>query len=283
VQAQLLARCMSSVSLLASFLEGEERVGIEIRSDGLIEAIVAEAIQVGEVRGFLTNSSKFESTYVPEKTDSDLKGFLGKEGFFRVNKVLYNITQPVTSAISIIDGDIISELKTFMEKSEQIPSAISLKTKVDLETGKIEFSGGALIQTMPDAPVELLPEVKDLMEKNSLLDLYMKENKTLQDILQQFVPKTETINFTEMERIPVDFFCRCGIGGMKEKLITLGATELENMKKDGHSSLKCVYCSKVYDLTLDDFDRLIEMCHQKGIKYERQNEETTEQNSGNSK
>lgn len=100
-----------------------------------------------------------------------ITGYLGDKGYFRVSKILYGLQRPITSTVPIVDGDIHSELEYYMEKSEQIPCAISLHTLIDEGSEKILFSGGIVIQTMPDAPHELLPNVQQLILDNSIAKL----------------------------------------------------------------------------------------------------------------
>lgn len=130
-----------------------------------VQIISTEAIQVGEVRGYLVSESDIKDVPYNE----ELKGFMGN-GFFRVSKILYGLHKPLTSAVPLVEGDITSEFEYFMEKSDQIPSAVSLETQVD-ENEKLTFSGGIVVQTMPDAPHELLPKVKELISQHSIADL----------------------------------------------------------------------------------------------------------------
>jgi len=122
---------------------------------------------VGEVRGYLVSESSIKD--IPY--NKELKGYLGENGYFRVSKILYGLQRPLTSTVPIVDGDICSELEYYMEKSEQIPSVIGLYTRVDEESEKVMFSGGVVIQTMPDAPHDLLPNVQQLLLDNSVADL----------------------------------------------------------------------------------------------------------------
>lgn len=50
---------------------------------------------------------------------------------FKITKILYGQNQPTLSVVGLQKGDIQSEFEHYMEKSEQIPSALLFETSVD--------------------------------------------------------------------------------------------------------------------------------------------------------
>lgn len=64
------------------------------------------------------------------ESPSTIEGALG-QGIMRIAKVLYRLHKPVTSSVELQKGDITSEFSHYMERSEQIPTAVSFETVVD--------------------------------------------------------------------------------------------------------------------------------------------------------
>jgi molecular chaperone Hsp33 len=87
--ATFLAKALSGASLLASFLKGEERVTLEIDAQGPITKIFAEAMQLGEVRGYISMNKSAQAS----KFD-DLN-FAIIDGLLKVTKIMYNRRDPV--------------------------------------------------------------------------------------------------------------------------------------------------------------------------------------------
>ena len=66
---------MSAASLIASGLKGEERIQLIARGKGEVKTVYAEALQLGEVRGYLHRENKNESVWIDEKARGKKKTF----------------------------------------------------------------------------------------------------------------------------------------------------------------------------------------------------------------
>ena len=245
--AFLLARALSAASLMASFLKGEERVTIEIEGKGLVNYIYAEALQLGEVRGF--------TEYSPEILTKNISDFseLLSIGILRVVRILYNEKEPITSVIPLQKGDIQTDLAYYYKQSEQIPTAVILDADFD-DKGLIKQSGGMFVQAMPGATDKEIEDIhnhlKNIPPFTDYLDKELTPNKILKDILP--------FDFDLLASTPVDFYCRCSKESFMSKLITLDTKEIEQMQKEGNNELVCRYCNAKYYLDENDFKKLIE-------------------------
>lgn len=243
--AFLLARQLSAGSLMAAFLKGEERIILEATGSGPVKRVFAEAIQVGEIRGYVE--------YNPKITDMELKDIsqaLG-DGIFRVSRILYNKTEPLTGIVKLIRGDIASDLAQYFVQSEQIPSAVILDAELD-DKGLIKNSGGIIVQAMPDASEKELNEVYEHLSGAQELNRFLQSDMTPVDILKDILP----FEIELARSSPVDFYCRCSKEAFMEKLIALGKDELDEMQKLGRNELKCIYCNESYTLDKNDFNEL---------------------------
>jgi len=241
LRALMLARGLTSASLMASFLKGEERVTIDMSGDGLVRRVYAEALQVGEVRGF----ANLNATPNPEANSG-----LGK-GLLKVQRVLYGKHEPVTGIVELRRGDVTSDLSYYLTQSEQIPSAFVLDVDFD-ENDAIVQSAGLLIQSMPGALPEDIFRVYDTIDYLGKLTQFVNDGYSSEDILRQIMPTPIDI----IDTSPVDFFCRCSLERFKGMLLTLGYEEVAGMEKEGHTELVCQYCSNRYNLSEADFAEL---------------------------
>ncbi len=245
--AYLLARTMTSASLMSSFLKGEERIIIEAEGNGPINKVFAEAMQVGEIRGyvgFAENGTKYEINDVSEA--------LGV-GVLKIGKILYNRSEPLTGIVPLQKGDIAADLAYYFSQSEQIHSAVILDSDFE-EDGLLKYSGGILLQAMPGAPDKKIEEVYENLQKMPKLREYFAEEYNPLGILKKVLP----FEFDVLKSSPVDFLCRCSKESFTEKLLTLGEDEIRDMQKQDNRELVCQFCNEHYHLEDDDFDKLIQ-------------------------
>lgn len=245
--AYILARTLASVSLMSSFLKGEERIQIEIESSGLVKYVFAEALQVGEQRGYITYDAGLTTKKI--KSVSDILHL----GLMKVVRILYNLNEPLVSIIDLKKGDIATDLAYYFAQSEQTPSAVILDTDFD-KKGKITQSGGLIIQALPGAKKKDIEKVYEKLKDIKPITEYFNEGLTPDKVLKQIL----LFNFNIMSSTPVDFFCRCSKEGFMEKLLTLGSSEIEEMQASKKNELVCHYCNKKYELEDSDFAKIIE-------------------------
>lgn len=240
----LLGKTLTSSILLSSFLKGEERVIVQAEGTGRVKLIFAEAMQVGEVRGFVVID---ESQSMPASLSDALS-----TGFLKVSKILYEKQEPVTGIVELVRGDIASDLSYYFEQSEQIVTAVNLGVTIN-DDGEIVHSGGIIVQAMPGAELPAIVEVQRSLEEMPPIEELLDSGYSPEEILRQAMPfPIEVVNNT-----PVDFFCRCSLERFMSKLLTLGKEELLSMQAEGQRELVCQYCSSSYELTDEHFSKLI--------------------------
>ncbi|MCX7908004.1 MAG: Hsp33 family molecular chaperone HslO [Ignavibacteria bacterium] len=246
IPALLLARALSAASLLAVFLTGEERVIIDVVGEGLVSKVTAEAIQVGEVRGYCEYSKK-----VANLPKFDFANVLGS-GIFRVMRILYNEPEPIIGIVKLVRGDITSDLNYYFAKSEQLFSIALLDADTDVN-GKIVNSCGLIVQAMPGALEKEKDEIENVLMKIDRLTNLISPKVELFDVLKNILPWDITL----LKNDRVDFFCRCSKEGFLEKLLTLDYLDVKEMKELGQNELVCQYCNSKYYLNDEDFNFLL--------------------------
>lgn len=245
ISAMWLSRLLSGASLAASLLKGEERVALEIEGNGKISRLFAEAMQIGEVRGYAIKKDANAEFNID--TLDELLGI----GLLKMTKVLYNRAEPVQGIVPLQAGDISTDLTYYYHQSEQIPSAVILDSNID-DDGNILHSGGLLLQVMPGySDSELLNIYESIKSKSKLTD-YLAKDYTVLQYLEEVLP----FEFDILSNTPVDFYCRCSKENFMSKLMTLGKQEITDMRNSGQNELVCRYCNKHYYLSDEDFETL---------------------------
>lgn len=247
IPAFLMARALAAATLLSSFLKGEERISIEVNGSGIVNYLLVEAMQVGEVRGYV----RYDSELINEPINS-LTDILG-DGTFKVIRILYNKKEPQVSVIPIQNGDIDSELIKFFQQSEQIQSAVMLEVEID-DDGNITQSGGIVVQALPGAKKKDIEKISQELTKVKSIGTYFNEGLTPDKALKEILP----FEFDLLSSTPVDFYCRCSKENFMSKLVTLEHKEIKEMVEDGHKELVCQYCNTKYHLDDKDFQKLLE-------------------------
>ncbi len=242
-----LARALTAASLMASSLKGEERIILETISDGLINKIYAEAMQNGEVRGFVEFNRKEDIS----KSLQNTKDILG-DGILRVSKILYNKGEPIVGIVELQKGDIVTDVSYYFAQSEQIPSAVILDVDFD-EKGLISKSAGLLIQAMPGESIDKILAVHRQITKINSLSEIINSQPSLEKAFELLVP----FPVKKLKSMQVDFFCRCSKDKFISKLMTLKPEEIIDMKKNNNNELVCQYCNEHYYLEEEDFNKIL--------------------------
>ncbi|MDZ7681390.1 MAG: Hsp33 family molecular chaperone HslO [Fodinibius sp.] len=213
-----------------------------------MDSASAEANRVGEVRGYVQNP-QVELDY--SKNDATLSDGLGV-GVLTVTKTLYNEAEPRHSSIELIKGNITDDLAYFMVQSEQIPSAVLLDVGID-EDGNITEAGGLMIQRMPDAPEGTIEELQEKMLQFQDISKLLANDYYIDDIMEQAM---DPIEVKELDRQPVDFFCRCTRDRFINALAMLGVDDLEEISDEGQE-LVCHFCNEHYDVTQEEIEDIL--------------------------
>lgn len=245
----LLGRALTATMLMASELKGEERIQLRAEGKGPVGMLVAEANRVGEIRGYVQHP-KAELNYNDPQTS--LGDGLGV-GVLSVRKTLYNEAEPKTSSIELISGDITGDIAYYMVQSEQIPSAILLDVGLDDE-GQITEAGGLLIQRMPDAPEGLIENLQAKMKQFNSIGTLLSEGNYIDDIMEKAMGD---IPVKELDRQPVDFFCRCTRKRFVSALAMLGPDDLKEISDEGQE-LVCHFCNEQYQITKREIEDLLQ-------------------------
>lgn len=244
----VLGKALTAVVLLASDLKGEERIQLRMEGNGPIGAVVAEANSVGEIRGYVNNPAAELDYSQPDVKLGDGIGL----GVLQLSKVLYNEAEPRVSTIQLINGDVNSDVAHYLTQSEQIPSALLLDVGID-EEGAVTEAGGVLIQRMPGAPDGQIDVLQEHLGAFPSINGLLEEGVYIDEIMERAVKPFEV---KELNRQPVDFFCRCSRKRFINALSMLNLDDLKDMEGEGQEVV-CQYCNRTENISKEELEKII--------------------------
>lgn len=244
----LLGRALTATMLMASELKGEERIQMRAEGKGPVGLLVAEANRVGEVRGYVQHP---EAGLDYTHAQTSLGDGLGV-GILTVRKTLYNEAEPRTSNIELVRGNITDDVAYYMVQSEQVPSAVLLDVGLD-DQGRITEAGGVLVQRMPDAPEGRIEAMQEKMLQFDAISELLAAGHYIDDIMERVM---EPGGVKELDRQPVDFFCRCSRKRFVNALAMLGPDDLKEISDEGQE-LVCHFCNEEYQVSQGEIEELL--------------------------
>lgn len=244
----LLGRALTGTMLMASELKGEERVQLRMEGKGPVGLLVAEANRVGEIRGYVQHP-QVELDY--SRDDASLGEGLGV-GVLTFTKILYNEAEPRRSTIQLVSGNVTDDLAFYLVQSEQVPSAVLLDVGID-QHGEITEAGGILIQRMPDAPDGKIDDLQKKLGAFESIDALLKNGLYIDDIMEKAMSPIEV---KELDRQPLDFFCRCTRKRFIDALAMLTRDDLEEIS-DAGQELVCHFCNEHYHVSKDEIEEIL--------------------------
>lgn len=244
----LLGRALTGTMLMASELKGEERVQLRFEGDGPVGLIVAEASRIGEIRGYVQHP-EIELDYSHENVQiGDGIGL----GLLTFSKTLYNEAEPRRSTIELVKGNIIDDIAYYMVQSEQVPSAVLLDVGIDNE-GEVIEAGGILIQRMPGAPEGQIEKLQQKLQSFESIHRLFQQGLYIDDIMKKAL---KPLQVKELDRQPVDFFCRCTRERFIDALAMLSYNDLKEISDDGQE-LVCYFCNEHYYISKEEIEDIL--------------------------
>jgi redox-regulated HSP33 family molecular chaperone len=288
--ATLYARMLTSAVMFSGNIKGEERVilqatfvsmcdraGIlsirhsdsyicrqtEAHSVCPISAIYAEAMAIGEVRGYVHSRESVPSPM--------WDGLLPAEAAMSFTNVLYNAATPYTSFFQRHKGDIEGDLQHYCAVSEQLPSVVRLFAVQEPGSARVQYAGGLLAQRIASSGGSDLSSgatswetfAQRATDQRFDMALLSGDGHILQEMVQQhLLPELQhasVMDETLFPRVPVHFHCRCSKASFTQKVSKLGAGTLAQISQQllepdyvNGVPLICQFCNEHYLVTAGD-------------------------------
>ncbi len=241
---------MSIALMMASMQKGkEESVTIQIKGDAMIETILVNAKNNGNVKGYISEP------HVMLSYNDTNKLAVGKaigNGFLRVTKDL-KLKNEFVGTVDLQTGEIGEDFAYYFTVSEQIPSAVSVGVLVNTDNS-VMASGGLIIQVMPGATEEDIKEAEKAVNNLKPISELVNQGQTARQVIENLFEDAKVL----LEK-GVFFKCDCSRERMLNGLSTLDKEEILEMIQDKETiETVCNFCNEKYYFTTEDLKGLID-------------------------
>lgn len=244
-----LGRTAAAGLMIGAMMKGEEKLTIQVKGGGPIGQIVVDANAHGDVRGYVDNPTV--DLPVNEMGKLDVAGAVGTDGFLYMIKDL-GMKEPYRGSVPIISGELAEDFTYYFAKSEQTPSAVALGVLVDVDYS-VKVSGGFIIQLLPGLTDNEITEIETELARVTSITTLLESGSSLEQILMGMLP-----SFQNLERMDIQFRCKCSRERVEQTLISIGKEELQELfETDGSAEVVCHFCNEAYTFGHDDLEKII--------------------------
>lgn len=243
-----LGRVISGALLLASTLKDNQKVTLQIKGDGPLREIIAEADSLYRVRTYI----KRPHIHMGLKDGKlDVGRAIGK-GFINVIRDL-GLREIYQSSVPLQTGEIATDLAYYLNASEQIPSAVSLGVYVERDNS-VKASGGFMIQRLPGARDEVISFIERKLSSIKTVSTMILEGLNPVQIIEEAVGlPVEILNQSE-----ITYYCPCSKERVLDAIAALGRNEIEDMIRRGEDiEITCRFCGRRYEMRLKELKDIL--------------------------
>src|SRR5262249_19845185 len=239
--AAALGRCLAGAALLLRLAaKTPTRLVLEIRGNGPLGRVIAEADPQGNLRGMVGNPH-VDVPHTPEgKLAVGRAGGQGRCGVLREHAG----GGSYHSAVALVSGEIGADVAHYLEQSEQSRSAVLLG--VLAKPHGVAAAGGMIVEVLPGAPegnvarlernIAGIPGVSHLVEAGGSVHLV----ETLLAGMGREVRDTR----------PPRYRCRCNRERLLQHLVLLSDEDRDHLRgEDGTIEADCAFCGSKYVYT----------------------------------
>ncbi|HXU47092.1 MAG TPA: Hsp33 family molecular chaperone HslO [Thermoanaerobaculia bacterium] len=240
-----LGQALASAALLFRLsLKSLDRISIEIRGDGPLRKVYAEADLEGNLRGAVGEPQ----LDLPPQAGGGLavNKALG-QGMLKVRRELPE-QGAYESQVALSGGEMANQLAHFLAQSEQTRSAVLLG--VLLKPQGIRAAGGIIVEAFPGVAEETLSKLEANIGSLPGVGEMFDQGGIDGALARVF----EGVGFESLDSQDVRYRCRCSRGRLLEMLESLPREELQPLRspEDGTIPAECGFCGAVYRYAIDE-------------------------------
>ncbi|WII40237.1 Hsp33 family molecular chaperone HslO [Paenibacillus thiaminolyticus] len=249
-----LGRTVTAAAMMGAMLKGDEKLTVQVKGDGPIGQIVADANAHGEVRGYVTHPQVHLASNAQGKLD--VAGAVGRSGFIHVIKDL-GLKEPYRGSSPIISGELAEDFTYYFATSEQTPSAVGLGVLVDVDNSVLH-AGGFIVQLLPGLTEEQIDQIEYSLSVLPPVTALLDQGMELDELVTWIISDANI-----MEQMPIRFQCQCSRERVERTLISVGKGELTAMiEEDGQAEVVCHFCNEKYSFGREELEQLRDQAQQ---------------------
>ncbi|MDF9530756.1 redox-regulated molecular chaperone HslO [Bacillus thuringiensis] len=247
-----LGRSLTAGTMMGAMLKGDQKLTIKVEGNGPIGPILVDAHANGDVRGYVTNPHvDFEGT---EQGKLRVYQAVGTEGFVTVIKDI-GMREPFIGQSPIVSGELGEDFTYYFAVSEQTPSSVGVGVLVNGDDSVLA-AGGFILQIMPGAQEETISFIEDRLKKIPPVSTLIEQGLSPEELLYAVLGEDKV---KVLETMDVQFNCTCSRERIESVLISLGKTELEQIREEEEETeVHCHFCNERYKFSKEDITNLIE-------------------------
>ena len=246
-----LGRTMSAALMMGYMLKGDkDTVSIHIEGSGPMKGINVQADAKGCVKGYV-----FEpDVELPPNSQGklDVGNAIGI-GVLTVIKDM-GLKDPYVGQTELKTGEIAEDLTYYFAVSEQVPSSVGLGVLVDVDCS-VRQAGGFILQLMPDVSDEVIDKLEEKIKGIKSVTEMFEDNMTPEDIINELLGD---FNVEILDKHDVEFKCDCSEERVLKAVAGLNKNDLQSLIDEGEPlEIRCQYCNKVYNFSIDKLKELM--------------------------
>ncbi len=245
-----LGRSISAGVMMGAMLKGENKITVKVEGGGPIGAILVDSNARGDVRGYVSNPQiHFD---LNEHGKLDVRRAVGTTGTLTVVKDL-GMREHFSGQVPIVSGELGEDFTYYFVTSEQVPSSVGVGVLVNPDN-TILAAGGFILQLMPGTSDETITAIEERLNTIPPVSKMIEKGLTPEELLEEILGKE---NVKLLEKLPVQFTCRCSKERFANAIISLGKDEIEEMiQEDGMAETQCHFCNETYEFSKEELEEL---------------------------
>jgi molecular chaperone Hsp33 len=243
VAAAALGRSLAGAALLLRLsAKTPTRLVIEIRGDGPLGRVIAEADDQGNLRGMVGDPR----AAVEDNPDGKLAvGRAVGAGILRVLRE--HPAGSYHSQVELVSGEIGQDIAHYLQQSQQIRSAVLLG--VLGRPHGVAAAGGMILEVLPDAAPEAIDRLEANLAATGGVSRLVEAGGT-EGVLGAVL---DGLDRTELESTALYYSCRCSRERLHRHLALLGPEDFDGLRlDDGSIEAECVFCASRYRFAPDE-------------------------------
>lgn len=234
-----LGQLLTAAVLLTRLVSKDPlRLVLEVRGDGPLGRLRAEADTIGRVRG-LVERRLAERPAGAERATPELG-----TGTFRVVRQMK--TRNYESRVSLVDGGVASNVVHFLEQSEQIRSAVMLG--VLARPAGVVAGGGLIVEALPGADPVLVRRLEERIPNLPSVSGLLEDGGPW-SLLDHAIGEVERETLEERQLI---LTCDCDRERFRGHLRALAARDPSILGDDEEVEVQCNFCGAEYRFPVDE-------------------------------